>query len=206
MVHLVSNCAEGSSSIINPITGPPQPSVGSAPTTTSAGTHWPTFLVVAPPVYLGLVVQPEDQVGEQLEQVLPQQQRHVKVNVAYVRLADVSSVAHVAHARKLVDEVVAVASVLAGVGLALVQLLLTPADTEAARRSGSAGSETSGNHLKLWGFVHIQKDLKTEHNMAWKEPCLLLQCVDHSYRCPVKPGGQLQDSSLSVQLPPLKQV
>lgn len=87
-------------------------------------------LVVAPPVYLWLIVQPEDQVGEQLEQVLPQQQRHVKVNVAYVRLAHVSSVAHVAHAHKLVDQVVAVAPVLAGVGLALVQLLLAPAGTE----------------------------------------------------------------------------
>lgn len=125
-------------------TGPPEPPVGSAPATSSAGTRGGpkrAFLVVAPPVYLRLVVQPEDQVGEQLEQVLPQQQRHVKVNVAYVRLAHVSSVAHVAHAHELVDEVVAVAPVLAGVGLALVQLLLAPADTEAARRSGSTASE-----------------------------------------------------------------
>lgn len=89
-----------------------------------------THSFVAPPLYFRLIVQPEDEVGEQLEQVLPQQHSHVKVNVAYVRLAHVPGVAHVAHAHKLVDEVAAVASVLTGVGLALVHFLLTPARTE----------------------------------------------------------------------------
>lgn len=93
-------------------------------------THRYTHSTVASPFYLWLIVQPEDEVGEQLEQVLPQQHGHVKVNVAYVRLAQVSGVAHVAHAHKSVDEVAAVASVQTGVGLALVHLLLTPAHTE----------------------------------------------------------------------------
>lgn len=97
---------------------------------TPAHTHIHTHSVVASPFYFWLIVQPEDEVGEQLEQVLPQQHGHVKVNVAYVRLAYVSGVAHVAHADKFVDEVAAVASVQTGVGLALVHFLLTPADTE----------------------------------------------------------------------------
>lgn len=90
---------------------------------------------VRPPFDFRLVVQPEDEVGEQLEQVLPQQHSHVKVNVAYIRLAQVSGEAHVAHAHKLVDEVAAVASVLTGVGLALVHFLLTPATKETQRVS-----------------------------------------------------------------------
>lgn len=97
-------------------------------------THAHTHSVVASPVYFWLIVQPEDEVGEQLEEVLPQQHGHVKVNVAYVRLARVSGVAHVAHADELVDEVAAVASVQTGVGLALVHLLLASADTESQFR------------------------------------------------------------------------
>lgn len=89
--------------------------------------HTHSFLL-ATPVYFWLVVQPEDEVGEQLEQVLPQQHGHVKVNVAYVRLAHVSGEAHVTHAEEFVDEVAAVASIQTRVGLALVHLLLTPAD------------------------------------------------------------------------------
>lgn len=100
------------------------------PNTTKCREDTHTHSFVAPPLYFGLIVQPEDEVGEQLEQVLPQQHSHVKVNVAYVRLAHVAGVAHVAHAHKLVDEVAAVASVLTGVGLALVHFLLTPAHTE----------------------------------------------------------------------------
>lgn len=100
-----------------------------------------THSFVAPPLYFGLIVQPEDEVGEQLEQVLPQQHSHVKVNVAYVRLAHVPGVAHVAHAHKLVDEVAAVASVLTGVGLALVHFLLTPAHTEAKFSQGGRSGE-----------------------------------------------------------------
>lgn len=108
-------------------------------------THTYTHSVVASPLYFWLVVQPEDEVGEQLEQVLPQQHGHVKVNVAYVRLAHVSGEAHVAHADELVDEVAAVASIQTGVGLALVHLLLTPADTRShiCQRPFSQG----GDHL-----------------------------------------------------------
>lgn len=85
--------------------------------------------LIPSPVHLRLIVEPEDEVREKLEEVLPQQHRHVKINVAYIHLAHVSSVAHVTHAHKLVDEVAAVASVLTGVGLALIHLLLTPTDT-----------------------------------------------------------------------------
>lgn len=98
-------------------------------------THVRTDSVVSSPVHLWLVVQPEDQVGEQLEEVLPQEQSHVKVNVAYVRLAHVSSVAHVAHADKLVDEVAAIASIQTRVGLALVDLLLAPETTASQKNS-----------------------------------------------------------------------
>ena len=70
-----------------------------------------TLSVVVSPVHLWLIIQPEDEVGEQLEEVLPQQHSHVKVKVAYVRLANVPSEAHVAHADEFVDEVPAVASI-----------------------------------------------------------------------------------------------
>lgn len=89
-----------------------------------------TLSLVVSPVHLWLIVQPEDEVGEQLEEVLPQQYGHVKVNVAYIRLAHVPGEAHVAHADELVDEVAAVASIQTRVGLALIHLLLTPTDTE----------------------------------------------------------------------------
>lgn len=105
-----------------------------------------THSFVAPPLYFGLIVQPEDEVGEQLEQVLPQQHSHVKVNVAYVRLAHVPGVAHVAHAHELVDEVAAVASVLTGVGLALVHFLLTPAHTEMNSSKGGRSGEKGLNN------------------------------------------------------------
>lgn len=73
--------------------------------------HPPTHSVISSPVHLRPVVQPQDEVGEQLEEVLPQQHRHIEVNVAYVRLAHVSSEAHVAHADEFVDQVAAVSSV-----------------------------------------------------------------------------------------------
>ena len=80
-------------------------------THTHTHTHTLSLSVISSPVHLWPIVQPEDEVGEQLEEVLPQQHSHIKVNVAYVRLAHVSSVAHVTHTDKLVDEVAAVASV-----------------------------------------------------------------------------------------------
>lgn len=109
----------------------------------SQNTHRRTHSAVAP-FYFWLIVQPEDEVGEQLEQVLPQQHGHVKVNVAYVRLAQVPGVAHVAHAHKFVDEVAAVASVQTGVGLALVHLLLTPAHTESHFSQGRSSQRMPG--------------------------------------------------------------
>lgn len=127
-----------------------------------------TDSVVSSPVHLWLVVQPEDQVGEQLEEVLPQEQSHVKVNVAYVRLAHVSSVAHVAHADKLVDEVAAIASIQTRVGLALVDLLLAPVPDEAWRTVagelavGAVASIEAGvisgviaahRNRKLWPYI-----------------------------------------------------
>lgn len=91
--------------------------------------HTHTHSVVCSPVHLWPVVQPEDEVGQQLEEVLPQENRHIKVNVAYVRLAHVSSEAHVAHADEPVDQVSAVAAVQTRVGFALVHILLAPKDT-----------------------------------------------------------------------------
>ena len=86
--------------------------------------------IVSSPVHLWLVVQPEDEVGEQLEEVLPQQESHIKIKVAYVRLAHVPSEAHVAHTDKSVDEVSAVAPVQTRVGLALIYFLFAPTDTQ----------------------------------------------------------------------------
>lgn len=74
-------------------------------------THRHTHSFVPSPVHLRPVVQPQDEVGEQLEEVLPQQHRHIEVNVAYVRLAHISSEAHVAHAHKFVDQVAAVSPI-----------------------------------------------------------------------------------------------
>lgn len=106
-------------------------------------THTQPASVAPPPVHLRLIIQSEDEVGQQLEEVLPQQQSHVKVNVAYVRLAEFSGEAHLAHADKLVDEVATVASVQTGIGLALIHLLLTPVRNQQSR-SGQSATRVSG--------------------------------------------------------------
>jgi hypothetical protein len=71
------------------------------------------------------VIKVQDEERDQLEEVLPEQNSHVKVNVAYVDLAIVPGETHVTHTVVVVNEVSAVAPVQAGVGLALIHLLLT---------------------------------------------------------------------------------
>lgn len=93
---------------------------------THARMHTLSLSVVLPsPVDHRIVIKVQDEVRDQLEEVLPEQNGHVKVNVAYVDLAIVPGETHFTHTVVLVNEVSTVAPVQAGVGLALIHLLLT---------------------------------------------------------------------------------
>lgn len=74
-----------------------------------------------------LLIQPQNQVGQQLEEMLPQRHGYVKADVAYVNLARLSSKVDGTVAVELVDHVQAEPSIHTGMGCALVNLHLTPA-------------------------------------------------------------------------------
>lgn len=80
-------------------------------------------------VDLRLIVEANHEVGHQLEEVLPEAQEHVQVEVADVHLAVNPQVVQVAHALEAVDVVEAEAPVHARVGGAFVHVRLTPAGT-----------------------------------------------------------------------------
>lgn len=78
------------------------------------------------PLNLGLIVHAQDEVGEQLEDVLPHQQEAIEVEIADVDLAALAGEADLTHTLKSVDEVAAVSAVHARARRTLVQLQLTP--------------------------------------------------------------------------------
>lgn len=106
--------------------------------------HWPMFRhpvsrpsSLAPPFFslliigsvpldLRLVVHAQDEVGEQLEDVLPHQQETVEVEIADVNLAALAGEADLTNTVESVDEVAAVSAVQARARRTLVQLQLTP--------------------------------------------------------------------------------
>lgn len=79
------------------------------------------------PFDLWLVVEADHQVGHQLEEVLPQAQEDVQVEVADVHLAIDARVVQVTHALKTVHVVETEASVHTGFRDTFVHVLLTPA-------------------------------------------------------------------------------
>lgn len=80
------------------------------------------------PLDLRLVVEADHQVGHQLEEILPQAQEDVQVEVADVHLAVDAGVVQVAHALEMVHIVEAEASVHTRFRDTFVHILLTPAD------------------------------------------------------------------------------
>lgn len=79
------------------------------------------------PFDLRLVVEADHQVGHQLEEVLPQAQEDVQVEVADVHLAIDARVVQVTHALEAVHIVETEASVHTGFRETFVHVLLTPA-------------------------------------------------------------------------------
>lgn len=86
----------------------------------------PLLIIGTIPLNLRLVVHAQDEVGEQLEDVLPHQQETVQVEIADVDLAALAGEADLTHTLESVDEVAAVSAVHARARSTLVQLQLTP--------------------------------------------------------------------------------
>lgn len=82
---------------------------------------------VESPINFWLIVEAYHKVGHQLEEVLPQAQEEVQVEVTDVNLAVYSWVIHITHALKTVDIVDAEASVHTWVRDTFIHILLTPA-------------------------------------------------------------------------------
>ena len=78
------------------------------------------------PLNFWLVVEAHHKVGHQLEEVLPQAQEEVKVEVADVYLAVYPWVIHITHALKTVHVVDTEASIHTRVWGAFIHILLTP--------------------------------------------------------------------------------
>lgn len=93
-----------------------------------------SLIVGGVPLDLRLVVHAQDEVGEQLEDVLPHQQETVEVEIADVYLAVIAGEADLTHTLEFVDEVAAVSAVHARAGRTLVQLQLTPIHTWDSRK------------------------------------------------------------------------
>lgn len=91
------------------------------------------------PLDLWLVIEAYDEVGHQLEEVLPQAQEQVHVEITDVHLAVDPRVIHVAHALETVDVVDAEASVHARVRGTFIHILLTPESQKRAVRTDNAG-------------------------------------------------------------------
>ena len=78
------------------------------------------------PLDLWLIIKAYHEVGHQLEEVLPQTQEQVHVEVADIHLAVYPGVIHVTHALKTVHVVDAEASVHTRVRGTFIHVLLTP--------------------------------------------------------------------------------
>lgn len=81
---------------------------------------------VESPLNFWLIIEAYDKVGHQLEQVLPQAQEEVQVEVTDIYLAVYPWVVHITHTLKTVDVVDTEASVHTRVGGTFIHILLTP--------------------------------------------------------------------------------
>lgn len=85
-----------------------------------------SVIVLVSPLDHGLIIQAQDEVGEELEEVLPEQQRDAEGEAAYVQLAARPGEGQRARAAEPVPQVLTEAAVEAGVGRALVDVHVTP--------------------------------------------------------------------------------
>lgn len=85
-----------------------------------------SVIVLFPPLHHGLIIHAQDEVREKLEEILPEQERHVKGEAAYIQLTARAREGHIADALELVGQVVALTTVQARVGGALVHVPLAP--------------------------------------------------------------------------------
>lgn len=83
------------------------------------------FLIT--PLDCWLIIHSQNEIGEELKEVLPQEQRDKEGEVAYIDLTAVPGEVHVAQAVELVEQVLAQAPVQTWVRAALINVLLTPA-------------------------------------------------------------------------------
>lgn len=78
------------------------------------------------PLNLGGIVEVQEEVGCELEHVLPQQQGQIQVEIIDIDLALVTCKVDLTITAEVVDEVVAVASVFTGTRRTLIKVYLTP--------------------------------------------------------------------------------
>lgn len=95
------------------------------------------FLIT--PLDCWFIIHSQNEIGEKLKEILPQEQRDKKGEVAYIDLTAVAGKVHVAQAVELVEEVLAEAPVQTWVRAALINVLLTPAGKTASSQPQEPG-------------------------------------------------------------------
>lgn len=116
------------------------------------------FLIT--PLDCWLIIHSENEIGEKLKEILPQEQRDKKGEVAYIDLTAVASVVHVAQAVELVEEVLAEAPVQTRVRAALINVLLTPGGKTANSQPLKPGIKcVKQAHFQFRSFVGRERKM-----------------------------------------------
>lgn len=98
------------------------------------------FLIT--PLDCWLIIHSQNEIGEELKEVLPQEQRDKEGEVAYINLTAVTGEVHVTQAVELVEQVLAEAPVQTWVRAALINVLLTPAGNTASSHPQEPGMQS----------------------------------------------------------------
>lgn len=84
------------------------------------------IIFLSTPLYDWLIVHAQNEVGQELKEVLPQYEGHIKGKVAYIQLAALTREGHITDALESIEQVPAQASMEAGSRSTLIDVLFTP--------------------------------------------------------------------------------
>lgn len=84
------------------------------------------IIILLTPLNNWLIIHAQNEVGKKLEEILPEQERHIEGEAAYVYLTAFAGKGHITEALESVEKVLAEASVEARIRGALINVLFTP--------------------------------------------------------------------------------
>lgn len=85
-----------------------------------------SIIILFTPLDHGLIIHAQNEVRKKLEEVLPEQEGDIEGEAAYVQLTARASEGQITDALELVQQVVALASIEAGIGGTLINVVFTP--------------------------------------------------------------------------------